>query len=25
LKHWYQKCRDLIASVDGEGEGDDNG
>jgi len=25
LKHWYQKCRDLIADVDGEGEGDDNG
>jgi len=26
LKHWYRKCCDLIANVDGEDErGDDNG
>jgi hypothetical protein len=25
LKHWYQKCCDLIAHVDGKDEEDDNG
>lgn len=25
LKHWYEKCCDLIAQVDGKDEEDDNG
>ena|SRR5262245_50275940 len=25
LKHWYNKCCQLIANVDGKDEGDDNG
>jgi len=25
LRHWYQKCSDLIAQVDGEDEEDGNG
>ena len=25
LRHWYKKCSQLIANVDGKDEGDDNG